>query len=138
MAFWTKLFVASNLAAYRASRGWVGSKMSGQTVLLLTTLGRRSGKVHTIPINYYLDQERYVIVASNWGSDHHPAWYTNLRHDPHATLQVKDKMIKVNASFAEGEEYERLWRYVASRNPLYPRYQQQTQRKIPVVIFTRI
>ncbi len=94
MASWTRLFVSLNLAAYRLTRGWVGGKMAGQTVLLLTTLGRRSGKLHTIPINYYLDQERYVIVASNWGSDHQPAWYINLRSDPHATLQVKDKIIK--------------------------------------------
>ncbi len=138
MSFWARLFVRLNLAAYRVSRGWVGSNIGGQTVLLLTTLGRRSGKLHTIPINYYLDQERYVIVASNWGSDHHPAWYTNLRSDPRATLQVKDKMFKTKASFAEGEEYERLWQYVTSRNSLYTGYQQKTTRKIPLVIFTSI
>lgn len=138
MASWTRLFVAMNLAAYRITRGWVGGKMGGQTVLLLTTLGRRSGKLHTIPINYYLDQERFVIVASNWGSDHQPAWYINLRHDPHATLQVKEKIIKVSAKFAEGAEYERLWQYVTSRNSLYSGYQQQTQRKIPLVIFSPI
>lgn len=136
MAFWTKLLVAGNIAAYRLSRGRLGSTLAGQSVLLLTTQGRRSGKARTIPINYYLDQGRYVIVASNWGSDHHPAWYTNLRHDPHASLQVKDQRIQASASFAEGAEYERLWQVVTGRNPFYTRYQQKTQRKIPLVILT--
>lgn len=136
MAFWTRILMTGNITAYRLSRGRIGSTLAGQTVLLLTTLGNRSGKARTIPINYYLDQGRYVLVASNWGSDHQPGWYTNLRHDPHATLQVKDKTINASASFAEGAEYERLWRYVTSRNSRYTDYQQQTQRKIPLVILT--
>jgi deazaflavin-dependent oxidoreductase (nitroreductase family) len=136
MPFWTRLLVAGNIAAYRISRGRIGSKMAGQSVLLLNTLGNRSGKTRTIPINYYLDQGNYVIVASNWGSDHQPAWYTNLRHDPSATIQVKDRLIKVRSSLAEGENYERLWSLVTSRNPFYTRYQKQTRRKIPLVILT--
>ncbi len=62
--------------------------------------------------------------------------HLNLRTDPHATLQVKDKIVETTASFAAGEEYERLWQVVTGRNPLYNRYKQQTRRQIPLAVFT--
>lgn len=110
--------------------------MAGQSVLLLNTVGRKSGKRYTTPINYYTDKDRYVVVASNWGSDHHPSWYYNLLHQPAATIQVKGKLIEVSASLSGGEEYDRLWGYVTKSNDFYVRYQQQTRRKIPLVILT--
>lgn len=128
--------MSSNILAYRLSGGRVGSRMGGQSVLLLNTTGRRSSKPHTTPTNYYLDQGRYVIVASNWGSDHHPAWYFNLLHQPAVTIQVKEKVIKVSAIPAEGDEYDRLWCLVTHSNPFYNRYQQKTRRKIPLIILT--
>jgi F420H(2)-dependent quinone reductase len=134
MPFGTKLLMATNVFLYRISRGAIGGKMAGQSVLLLNTVGRKSGKVYTTPLNYYRDQGNLVVVASNWGQDRHPAWFINLRHLPDATIQLKDRVIKVSARQAEGDEYERLWCHVAQMNPFYTRYQQQTRRKIPLVI----
>ena len=138
MAIGTRLLMVVNIALYRVSAGRVGGKMAGQSVLLLNTVGRKSGKRVTTPINYYMDKDRYIVVASNWGSDHHPAWYYNLLHQPAATIQVLSKVIRVSASLAEGDEYERLWCYVTKQNAFYTRYQQQTRRKIPLVILTPI
>ena len=128
--------MTSNVFVYRLSRGRLGSRMGGQSVLLLNTVGRKSGRSHTTPTNYYLDQGRYVIVASNWGGAHHPAWYYNLIHQPAATVQVKEKIIKVTARLAEDKEYDRLWCFVTHANAFYRRYQQKTTRNIPLIILT--
>ncbi|HEX7433959.1 MAG TPA: nitroreductase/quinone reductase family protein [Anaerolineaceae bacterium] len=136
MTIGTRLLMGTHIFLYRISGGRVGSKMAGQSVLLLNTVGRKSGKRYTTPINYYTDKDRYVVVASNWGSDHHPSWYYNLLHQPAATIQVKGKLIAVSASLSGGEEYDRLWGYVTKLNDFYVRYQQQTRRKIPLVILT--
>ena len=70
---WIKVLMAMNVFMYRLTRGALGSKMAGQSVLLLHTIGRKSGKAFTIPLNYYRDGEDYMIVASNWGKEYHPA-----------------------------------------------------------------
>jgi deazaflavin-dependent oxidoreductase (nitroreductase family) len=126
--------MVTNVFLYRLTGGRLGSRMGGQNVLLLHTTGRKSGKPYTTPINYYLDGENFLVVASNWGQDHHPAWFYNLVHQPVTTIQVKERVIRVRASQASGEDYDRLWNLVAGQNAYYMRYQQQTRRKIPVVI----
>lgn len=134
MPFGTRLLMTANVLLYRLTKGVIGGKMAGQSVLLLDTVGRKSGKTYTTPLNYYQDQGNYVVVASNWGQDHHPAWFLNLLHQPTASIQVKNRVIQVSATQPEGEEYERLWCYVSQKNPFYSRYQEQTRRKIPLVI----
>jgi deazaflavin-dependent oxidoreductase (nitroreductase family) len=131
---WVKILMKINVFLYRLSGGRLGSKMAGQSVLLLHTTGRKSGKSYVTPLNYYRDDGRYVLVASNWGKDHHPGWFYNLTSQGKATIQVKDLSLPVRASLAEGEEYRRLWRYVTNENDFYIRYQEQTDRKIPLVI----
>jgi len=133
---WIKVLMAMNIFFYRLSRGALGSRMAGQSVLLLHTIGRKSGKAFTIPLNYYRDSKSYVIVASNWGKDYDPAWFYNLMQQGQTTIQVKNREISVKASQAAGEDYERLWKFVTSQNDYYIRYQKQTDRKIPLVILT--
>jgi deazaflavin-dependent oxidoreductase (nitroreductase family) len=136
MNIWVKALMATNVLAYRLSRGLLGSRMAGQSVLLLHTVGRKSGRSYITPVNYYRDGENYVLVASNWGNDSHPGWFFNLMHQSIATIQVKDQTIHARAREATAEEYERLWKYVTSKNDYYVRYQKQTRRKIPIVILT--
>jgi deazaflavin-dependent oxidoreductase (nitroreductase family) len=131
-----KVLMAVNTFLYQLTRGRLGSKMAGQTVLLLNTTGRKSGKTYKTPINYYRDHEDYLVVASNWGKDQHPEWYFNLMRQPETTIQVKDRILRVRVRSASDADYERLWSFVTSQNEFYIRYQRQTQRKIPIVILS--
>jgi deazaflavin-dependent oxidoreductase (nitroreductase family) len=136
MNFWIRLLMVTNVFLFRLTGGFLGSRMAGQNVLLLHSTGRKSGKAYITPTNYYNDGENYVLVASNWGKDRHPAWFYNLMHQQTATIQVKDKLILVRPRQASLAEYDRLWALVSSQNAYYVRYQAQTGRKIPVVILT--
>ena len=134
MSIWIRLLMIVNVFIYRLTRGLLGSKMAGQSVLLLYTVGRKSGRSFTTPVNYYGDGENYVLVASNWGKDNHPAWFYNLMQQPNTKVQVKAQIIRVAARQATGQEYERLWTFVTSKNNYYARYQAGTKRRIPIVI----
>ncbi len=119
---------------YRLTGGWIGGRMAGQTVLLLQTMGRTSGRLRTTPINFFKDGNRFIVVASNWGRDGNPDWYLNLRKKPQAVLQVGRAAVPVSAREADAGEYRRLWKLVTAGNPYYERYQAQTRRKIPLII----
>ncbi len=136
MEFWVKILMAINIFLYRLTGGVLGGRMMGQNVLLLTTMGRKSGKERITPVNYFRDGENYLLVGTNWGKPGQAAWYLNLVHQPEARIQVKRRVLKVDARTVEGDEYTRLWAYVTSLNPFYPRYQAQTRRRIPIVILT--
>ncbi len=129
-----KVFTALNVFFYRLTGGILGGQMGGQSMLLLSTTGRKSGRTHVIAITYFRDGNDYILVASNWGKDHHPAWYHNLISQPLAEIQVKTHKLRVCAHPAADGEYDRLWAFVTRHNPQYTRYQQQTLRKIPVMI----
>ncbi len=129
-----KIFTALNVFFYRLTGGILGGQMGGQSMLLLSTTGRKSGRTHVIAITYFRDGDHYILVASNWGKDHHPAWYHNLISQPLAEIQVKRQKLRVCAHPASDGEYERLWDFVTRHNSQYTRYQRQTQRKIPVMI----
>ncbi len=133
-----KWFMALNALALRLSRGRIGSKLGTQTVLILHTVGRKSGQERTIPIAYFAYEDQYLIVASNWGKDKNADWYLNLKNDPHAKLELNGRMILVAAHEAQGEEYGRLWKFVTDRHPPYLNYQQMTTRHIPIMMFERV
>ncbi|MFN8412741.1 MAG: nitroreductase/quinone reductase family protein [Anaerolineales bacterium] len=130
--------MAINAFLIRATRGRLGSQLGKQTILVLNTIGRKSGQVRSIPIAYFFHEGNYLIVESNWGRDNHADWYFNLLKNPQTSLEVKGKTINVNARFAEGEEYVRLWEYLSKKHPPYAEYQKMTTRKIPIAIFEPI
>jgi deazaflavin-dependent oxidoreductase (nitroreductase family) len=130
-----KWFMAINAFLIRISKGRIGSKLGAQTILILHTVGRKSGMPRSIPIAYFFHEGKYLIVESNWGKDNHADWYFNLQKQPQASIEVKGKTVKVKASFAEGEEYTRLWEYVTKKHPPYLDYQKMTKRKIPIAVF---
>ncbi len=130
-----KWFMKVNAFLIRISKGKIGSQLGTQKVLILHTVGRKSGLPRSIPIAYFFYEGKYLIVESNWGKDQHADWYFNLQSNPQARIEVKGREIKVNASFAEGEEYTRLWEYVTKKHPPYSDYQKMTQRKIPIAVF---
>jgi deazaflavin-dependent oxidoreductase (nitroreductase family) len=131
------LFGEEHVRVYRETAGERGYRWRGTTILLLTTVGRKSGEQRTTPLIHRADGERWVVVASKGGAPENPGWYENLQADPDATIQVKGDVIDVRASTAEGEERERLWKLMAEVWPAYDEYQQRTGRQIPVVVLTR-
>ena len=129
-----KVASASHRFWYARTGGRIGGRMNGMDVLLLTTRGRKSGKQRSTQLQYVADGEGYVVVASNGGSDRHPAWWQNLRADAHATVQVKSVTRKVRAEAAPMEERERLWPRLVALYAGYAEYQQATSREIPIVL----
>jgi deazaflavin-dependent oxidoreductase (nitroreductase family) len=119
----------------RVSRGRLGSRLGTQTILLLETVGRQTGRSHEIPIAYFLHEEKYLIVASNWGSDYHADWYLNLLKNPRAKLTVNGKTIKAKAHDTQGDEYARLWKFATEKHPPFLNYQRMTSRRIPIMVF---
>jgi deazaflavin-dependent oxidoreductase (nitroreductase family) len=131
------LFGAEHVRVYRETGGERGYHWRGATILLLTTEGNRSHEPRTTPLIYRTDDGRWVLVASRGGAPENPSWYENLLANPDAEILVKDERVPVRASTAEGEERERLWRLMAEVWPDYDRYQERTERQIPVVVLTR-
>lgn len=132
-----ELFGAEHVRVYRETNGEHGYEWRGTTILLLTTVGRRSGEPRTTPLIHRTDGDRWVVVASKGGAPENPAWYENLQSDPEATIQVKGEEIPVRASTAQGDERTRLWSLMAEVWPAYDDYQTKTAREIPVVVFSR-
>ncbi len=130
-----KWFMRINAFFLRLTNGRLGSKLGKQTILLLETIGRKSGQPRTIPIAYFFHEGKYLIVESNWGKDKHADWYFNLKKNPHATLTVRGRNIPTEAHDAEGDEYNRLWKFVTEKHPPYLQYQSMTERQIPIVVF---
>ena len=119
---------------YNVSGGRIGGMMGKVPVLLLTTTGRKTGKQRTLPLVYIMDGSAYVITASAGGGDKHPGWFFNIRSNPQATIQVKDKPIKVTAEIAGPEKKPELWARLVEVAPNFAGYQKRTSRDIPMVI----
>ena len=136
--FFIKLFMDVNAFLIRTTNGRIGSKLGKQTILLLETIGRKSGQPRVIPIAYFFHEGKYLIVESNWGKDKHAIWYLNLKKTPRATLTVNGKKIPAEAYEAQGDEYARLWKFATECHPPYLDYQEMTSRQIPIVVFQPI
>jgi F420H(2)-dependent quinone reductase len=134
MKFLFRLFLGVQVGLYRLTGGRLGGNMRGLKVLILTTLGRKSGKVHTVPLGFFEGQDGYVIVASNGGQPTHPAWYYNLMSQPRVKIQVFDKVIPVTAEVLAGDARTRAWQKVISAAPSYAGYEKKTSRVIPLVL----
>jgi deazaflavin-dependent oxidoreductase (nitroreductase family) len=132
-----ELFGAEHVRVYRETAGERGYHWRGTTILLLSTVGRKSGELRTTPLIHRSDGERWVVVASKGGSPENPGWYENLKANPEVTIQVRGEELAVRASDAEGEERARLWALMAEVWPAYDDYQAKTEREIPVVVLTR-
>lgn len=130
-----KWFMSINAFLIRLTNGRIGGRLGTQTILLLETIGRKSGQPRVIPIAYFFHEGQYLIVASNWGKEKQAAWYLNLKKNPRATLTVNGRKISTEAHEAEGEEYARLWKFATERHPPYLDYQKMTSRKIPIMVF---
>jgi len=138
-------WIARHLAQYLESGGREGHYFDATTVggsglvpsLLLTTVGRRSGRRTTMPLFYGTCDSGYVVIASKGGAQTQPAWYLNLCAAPDVEIQVGPERFAVRARTAEGVEREALWAQMEAVYPPYRDYQARTARTIPVVVLER-
>ncbi|MDJ0924443.1 MAG: nitroreductase family deazaflavin-dependent oxidoreductase [Acidimicrobiia bacterium] len=131
-----KKLSAIHTAMYRATRGRIGRRLVNNDMLLLSTVGRKSGKAHTVPLLYVRDERDLVVIASWGGRDRHPDWYLNLLATPKAEAQVVRDRFPVRARTANPEERQRLWPAVVAAYDGYTTYQSRTDREIPVVLLS--
>lgn len=103
-------------------------------ILLLTTIGRKSGKRYTTPLVYLADGDDYVIVASNGGQARLPNWWLNLRQNNQAHIELGKKELRVSARQASPEERQRLWPRVIAYHAGHEQYQERTPYLLPLII----
>jgi deazaflavin-dependent oxidoreductase (nitroreductase family) len=107
--------------------------MGGQPVLLLQTTGRRSGRTRTTPVQYLVDGDTFVVVASNAGAARPPAWYLNLRADPHARVDIGRRTVDIWAHEATGQERAELWQRLTTANRYLERAARKARRDLPLM-----
>jgi len=129
-----KIMTSVHTSIYQATKGKVGGKFGAAHILLLTTTGRKSGQPRTTPLNYYSDGDRIVLIASNNGQDHDPAWYLNIGANPSVTIQRGGQTETRTVRVATAEEKAELWPKIIAWYKGYAKYQAKTSRNIPLVI----
>jgi deazaflavin-dependent oxidoreductase (nitroreductase family) len=129
-----KLGSGVHAGVYRATGGKLFGRMGKSPILLLNTVGRKTGRKRTSPLLYVMDGEDFVIIASKGGAPTHPAWYLNLKANPDATVEVGDRAVQVRAEEADSEEKVRLWQRMVEMYPTYDDYQTKTKREIPLLV----
>ncbi len=130
------------IAEFRDNNGVVGGPFAGAHLLLLTTIGAKSGEPRTSPMMYFAhDDGTRLVVASKAGAPTHPAWYHNLLANPdvHVEASVDDGIEEYDAVATPMPEPRRTERYaeIGSANPGFAAYQEKTTRPIPLVVLTR-
>jgi deazaflavin-dependent oxidoreductase (nitroreductase family) len=129
-----KTTTAINRFLFQLSNGRIGGRFGKVEILLLTTKGRKSGQARTTPLQYFRDGDDIVLVLSNAGDDHHPAWWLNLQANPNGAVQIGGEKTKVEARKATPDEKARIWPDVTAIYPGYDEYQTRTTREIPLVL----
>ena len=135
-------WIQDHLTRYLATDGadgylWDASLGGGKglvPILLLTTVGRKSGKILTLPLIFGRSGRNYVVVASKGGAPRHPAWYLNLQSNPEVRVQVKAEKFTARAHTADPAERAVLWPMMVEIYGPYATYQAKTDRQIPVVV----
>jgi deazaflavin-dependent oxidoreductase (nitroreductase family) len=139
-------WITNHLARYIATNGedgylWDASLGGGEGLvptLLLTTVGRKSGRELTMPLIFGRSGADYVIVASKGGAPEHPSWYLNLQANPEVRVQVKAEKFAARAHTADPAERASLWPKMVQIYAPYALYQTKTDREIPLVILSKL
>lgn len=135
-----RLFGEAHKSLYLGSGGRLGSRLAWIPMLLLSTRGRRTGLVRTMPLAYLPDPDDeggFVIVASNGGSERPPAWWLNLQANGLATVQVGRESFWIRAELAPAERRPALWDELRRSIPPYRVYE-RIDREIPIVMLRRL
>ena len=109
---------------------------TGKPIVLLTSVGAKSGKLRKTPLMRVEDEGEYAVVASLGGAPKHPVWYHNLKKHPHVELQDGADKQDYHAREVTGEEKAEWWERAVDAYPPYADYQEKTDREIPVFVLT--
>ena len=126
------------IAEFRTSSGKVGGMFANMPLLLLTTIGAKSGQPRTTPVAYIIDGDHFAIVASKAGAPTNPDWYHNILANPVVTVEIGGERFQARAVVAEEQERKRLYAQMVARVPQFAEYQQKTSRQIPVAVLERV
>jgi deazaflavin-dependent oxidoreductase (nitroreductase family) len=125
------------IAEFRANGGKVGGGFEGSPLLLLHTIGAKSGTERVHPMMYLPVGAEYAVFASKAGAPTNPAWFTNLVANPGVTVEVGSETFTATARVVAGVERDTLYAKQASLYPGFAEYQEKTDRIIPVVMLQK-
>lgn len=132
-------FNTSIIEEFRANNGKVGGYFTGANMLLLHSVGAKSGQARTNPLVYVKDGDRFVIIASKGGADSNPDWYYNLLANPIVTVELGNEQFRARATaVTEEPERSRLYAKMVAHRAGFAEYEQKTSRKIPAIILERV
>ena len=123
---------------FRANAGKVGGPFAGKSLLLLHTIGAKSGQPRINPVACIRDGDRLVIIASKGGAPTNPDWYHNILANPLVSVETGTESFQAQASIAEEPERTRLYNQMVEMMPGFAEYRRRTTRVIPVVILTPV
>jgi deazaflavin-dependent oxidoreductase (nitroreductase family) len=131
-------FNDSIVKEFRENHGKVAGPFAESDILLLTTVGAKSGKSHTTPLVYSTDGDKYVIIASKAGADSDPHWYLNIKANPEVEVEVGDEKFKAKTQITDETTRKQLYNKHAERYSAFVEYQNKTTRVIPVILLEKI
>lgn len=133
----TQAFNKKIIDEFHANKGVVGAPFEGAPLLLLGTIGAKSGEARINPLAYLADGDRLIIIASFAGADKHPPWYHNLKANPQVTIEVGEEKFAALATEVEEPERTELYTKMESAMSAFTDYRQKTDRVIPVIALSR-
>ncbi len=139
MRFLFKLFMGLQVFIYRLTGGKLGGSMGKFKVLILTTKGRKSGKILSNPVGYFERDGKYIIVASNGGADKNPSWYYNIKGNPNdVTIQVNEKIMKVTPEIVLGEQRKPVYEWIAFHRSQFRRLRKKDHARNSTCVFETV
>jgi F420H(2)-dependent quinone reductase len=134
----TSDWARENAEKYMESGGTDGTELQGKPVILLTTIGAKSGKIRKTPLMRVEHDGEYAVVASLGGAPKNPVWYYNIKAHPQVELQDGPVTKDYEAREVVGDEKAAWWERAVAAWPDYANYQKKTDRQIPVFVLTPI
>jgi F420H(2)-dependent quinone reductase len=130
----TSAWSRKQVELYEATNGQQGGDLRGRPVVVLTSVGAKTGKLRKTALMRVEHDGRYAVVASLGGAPKHPVWYYNLKKTPHVELQDRSTKRDYTAREVSGDEKRIWWERAVEAYPDYANYQKKTERQIPVFV----
>jgi deazaflavin-dependent oxidoreductase (nitroreductase family) len=127
-----------NIQEFRANGGKVGGYFAGKSLLLLHTIGAKSGQERINPVATVFDCGRYIIIASKGGAPTNPDWYYNILANPNVSIEVGTDQFEAHATVASEPERSQLYAKMVEMMPGFADYEKKTTRVIPVIVLTPV